>query len=72
MHTIIVTAVGLLLLFLFLAFASRRDLATRRFIPVWLGLCLIPIGYGVFGAGYGVIEELGVHAVVFGLPATLA
>lgn len=72
MHTLIATLVGFLLLGLLLGLTKPRDAGARRFIPVWLVLCLVHLGYGVFVAGYGLAAELGVHAVVFGLPAALA
>lgn len=72
MHTIIVTLVGFVILGLLLGITQPRDTGARRFIPVWLVLCGIHLGYGVGIAGYGLAEELGVHAVVFGLPAAVA
>jgi peptidoglycan/LPS O-acetylase OafA/YrhL len=72
MHTIIVTLAGFVLLGVLLGLTKPRDAGARRFIPVWLVLCVIHLGYGVLVAGYGLGEELGVHAVVFGLPAAVA
>jgi hypothetical protein len=72
MHTIIVTLVGFLILGVMLGIIRPRDAGARRFIPVWLVLCIIHLGYGVLLAGYGLVEELGVHAAVFGLPAAVA
>ena len=42
------------------------------FIGAWLGVCAVNFLIGVFGAGYSVATELGVHAIVFGVPAGLA
>jgi hypothetical protein len=72
MHTLIVTLIGLGLLGLFIGFAKAKDSAARRFIPVWLALCIAHLTYGVIVAGYTLVMELGVHAVVFGVPAALA
>jgi hypothetical protein len=72
MHTIIVTLIGLALLGFFVGFAKAKDTAARRFIAVWLVLCIGHLTYGVVVAGYGLLTELGVHAVVFGVPAALA
>jgi hypothetical protein len=72
MHTLVVTLAGFVILGLLLRLTKPRAAGARRFIPAWLVLCLAHLGYGVLAAGYGLIEELGVHAVVFGLPATVA
>jgi hypothetical protein len=72
MHTIIVTGIGFVLLGLLTGLSRSKAIGALRFIPVWLVLCLIHLGYGVVVAGYGLVEELGVHAVVFGLPAIVA
>ncbi|MEN9403343.1 MAG: hypothetical protein RL091_2046 [Verrucomicrobiota bacterium] len=72
MHTIIVTAIGFILLGIMVALARSRDRGAARFIPVWFVLCLIHLAFGVLTAGYGLVEELGVHAIVFGAPAALA
>ncbi len=72
MHTIIVTLIGLGLLGLMTWIAKPRASGARRFIPVWLLLCALHLTYGVAVAGYGLWLELGVHAVVFGVPAATA
>jgi hypothetical protein len=72
MHTLIVTTVGFVLLAIFLLGSKNKSSAAKRFIPVWLVLCVIHLAYGVLEAGYGLVDELGVHAVVFGVPALCA
>lgn len=72
MHTIVVTLIGLVLLGIFVGTAREKTAAARRFIPVWLILCFIHLGYGVVVDGYGLLMELGVHALVFGVPSVAA
>lgn len=72
MHTLIITAIGFALLALFLALSKHSARAAMRFIPVWLICCILHLAYGVVVAGYGLVEELGVHAAVFGGPAVVA
>jgi hypothetical protein len=72
MHTIIVTVIGFILLGVMTGLVRPRPQGALRFLPVWLVLCTLHLAYGVLGAGYGLVEELGVHAVVFGAPAAVA
>ena len=78
MHTLVITSTGFMLLALFVAIASRREaIGTRAaitllFVPVWLLVCIIDLCLGVFQAGHHLIDELGVHAFVFGAPAVAA
>ena len=72
MHTIIITLVGFIVLGTMVGLTSPRRKGAIRFIPVWLVLCILHLAYGVLSAGYGLVEELGVHAVVFGAPALVA
>jgi hypothetical protein len=72
MHTALMTAGGLSLLSLILGLAQDRGAAARRFIPVWGLISFLDLGYGVGVHHYGFFEELGVHVIVFGVPAALA
>ncbi len=76
MHTIMVIGIGIvvlaaMLLPAHLAGASRAR-AARWFIPVWLCGALINLWIGVTTAGYTVLQEAPIAAVVFGVPAVLA
>ena len=80
MHTLVMTAAGLALLAVF--FFGANEINKRRparpmdgalaFIWLWLFVSLINFFVGVFVAGYSVLTELGVHAVIFGVPALIA
>lgn len=72
MHTLVATAIGLISLGLFVGLAKNKAACAGRFIPVWLVLCLLHLGYGVGKAGYPFLTELGVHVIVFGVPAGVA
>ncbi|MES1194465.1 MAG: hypothetical protein ABUL65_01135, partial [Opitutus sp.] len=72
MHTLIITAGGLSLLSLILGLAKDRGAAARRFIPFWGLISFLHLGYGVGVHHYGFLEELGVHVIVFGVPAAAA
>ncbi len=72
MHTVIVTLLGLVTLAIMVGLAPRKAVAAKTFIGVWLVACIIHLSYGVIVAGYGLWLELGVHAVVFGVPAGVA
>jgi len=72
MQTLIVTTAGLALLGLIFGLAKDRAGAARRFIPIWALISLVHLAYGVGVRHYGFLEELGVHVIVFGVPAALA
>ncbi len=72
MHTLLVTAAGLALISLILGLARDRAGAARRFIPIWATICVLHLGYGVGVHHYGLLEELAVHVIVFGVPAGVA
>lgn len=72
MHTLMATATGLILLGLFMGLAKHKAACASRFVVVWFWLCVLHFSYGVWGAGYPLLTELGVHVVVFGLPGGLA
>ena len=80
MHTLYVTAGGLLLLGIFVLFAralsdvhrGARGKLLLAFIPVWLACAAFNMWIGVSRAGYSVGDELPVFVVVFAVPAALA
>ncbi|WP_410014394.1 hypothetical protein [Sodalis sp. C49] len=77
MHTLIIVVVGLALLGLFTYsahFVGRPAIATavKAFMVLWLVISLANLGVGVFRAGYTLLEELPVLALVFGVPAIAA
>lgn len=80
MRTVILTLIGILLLFAFVAWANavnrRKGARTingpRAFVFVWLGISLAHLFIGVVREGYPVLLEVGIHAVIFGVPALLA
>ena len=79
MRTLVIIVSGLVLLAVF-AFAGARwgggmqSIASgaKIFIPVWLAVALVNMGFGVLQAGYSVREELPVFLVLFGVPAAVA
>ena len=79
MRTAIAMLIGIVAVFCFLAVASsvnknRRKQAidgARWFIWTWLAVTVIDFIVGV-GAGHGVALELGVHLLIFAVPAALA
>jgi hypothetical protein len=80
MHTLRITLIGLILLSLFVFVAAQINQRKYRpavdgaflFIWVWLVVSVANFCVGVLIAGYSVLTELGVHVVVFGLPAGVA
>ena len=79
MHTIIVTAGGLVLLVLFLLLArfwspdrGILSVAAKAFIPVWLSITIVNLWIGIRYAGYTVLQELPIMAITFGIPAVVA
>ena len=80
MHTLRITLIGLILLSLFVFVAVQINQQKDRppvdgahlFIWVWLVVSIANFCVGVFIAGYSVLTELGVHLVVFGVPAGVA
>lgn len=79
MRTAIAILIGIVLVFCFQAIApalSRRRAApaadgTIWFIALWLVATVVDFFVGV-SAGHSVVLELGVHALIFAVPATLA
>lgn len=80
MHTLTLTVLGFVLLFVFVFIANsikRRKGkpaagGARLFIWFWLVVSLIDFYVGVFVANHPVMMEVGVHIIIFGLPAGLA
>lgn len=80
MRTLILTLIGILLLFALVASASavnRRRHARvmngpRAFVFLWLGISIAHLYIGVVREGYPLLMELGIHAIIFGIPALLA
>ena len=80
MHTLTVTSIGIVLLSAFIFVASSINKRKNKraidgawiFIWFWLAVSIVNFCVGVFVADYPVATELGVHIVVFGLPAGVA
>lgn len=80
MHTILVTAGGIALLLLFLAFGrisgrdDRRRVARSAvyFVPAWFLCAAANMYVGASRAGYSVAQEVPFFIVVFGLPTAVA
>jgi len=80
MHTLIVLAVGFLLLGVTLLVArlfggpgsGPLAVAALWFLPLWLIGAGINLWIGVTGAGYSVKEELPIFLLVFLVPAVVA
>ena len=80
MHTLKILAAGFALLGALHFLLRRLDwgggdptgFAVRLFLPLWLVASLINLWVGVSRAGYTVVQELPVFALVFGLPAAFA
>jgi hypothetical protein len=79
MHVLIVTMGGFVLLGLFLLLArswgpdrGMLGVAAKAFIPVWLSISLVNLWIGVQYAGYTVLQELPILAVIFGIPSAAA
>ena len=79
MHMLVVTGGGVVLLSLFLLLArswgpdpSIMGVAAKAFIPVWLTISLVNLWIGVRYAGYTVLQELPIFAVIFGVPTAAA
>ena len=78
MRTVIVIGIGLVVLAALVGVAptlganvSRRG-AAFAFMAVWLVFSVADWYVGVFRAGYGALEELRIHAVIFVVPALAA
>jgi uncharacterized membrane protein len=80
MHTLRLTLIGLILSSLFIFVATQLNRRKNKepidggriFIWFWLAVSLINFYIGVFVAHYSVATEIGVHLVIFGLPAGVA
>ena len=78
MRTLIVILIGLTVLIVLEITArytgkegKKRFNAPLLFIILWLGFTAIDIYFGM-QAGYGLLEELLIHAVIFVVPAAAA
>ncbi|WP_213991117.1 hypothetical protein [Sodalis sp. dw_96] len=74
MHTVLVVSGGLVLLGVFLLVAHFITAITvlaavKAFILVWLVISLFNLWGGVTQGGYGLLEELPMLLLVFGIPA---
>lgn len=78
MRTVILIAIGLLLLAIFCLIGHYRSgklgvrYSARVFIGLWLIAALVNLGIGVLSAGYTIVEELPFFLAVFGVPAIVA
>lgn len=76
MHTAMVIGGGLILLAAMIVVARLFGISARSaalaFIPLWFICAVINLWIGVTEAGYTVMQELPILAVVFGVPALLA
>lgn len=73
MRTILILLVGIVAVWLLARYgpnARRRSVAVI-FALVWLGACAWNLSIGL-SHGYALSEELGIHAVLFGIPAGMA
>lgn len=73
MRTLVLIVIGLAVLALMtgLSRPARRPLAALVFIGLWLVACAINLAIGL-SHGYSIGEELGIHLVLFGVPAAAA
>jgi hypothetical protein len=75
MRTLIVLVIGAILSAAFVyaanTFARNKSAGVILFLMIWLIVCAIDFARGV-KAGYSVAEELGIHALLFVVPAAVA
>ena len=79
MRTLVIIAIGLVLLGLFALVgwrfgggAQSMVTAAKVFMPIWLVAALINMWIGVSRAGYSVAEELPIFLLIFIVPAGVA
>lgn len=78
MHTLRVIAGGVVLLVVFIAVGRYMFEALTPakpalwFIPIWLLVSVVNLWVGVSTAGYTVMQEAPILAIVFGVPAAIA
>ena len=76
MHMIMMTAAGLLLLALTFGLSRWMRRSFRALLPlfliVWFVCAIVNMWIGVTQAGYTVLQELPITAVIFGVPALVA
>lgn len=78
MRTAVVVAIGLVALGAFISLGPllsanvSRTNAAYAFLGAWFLFSAVDWYIGAFRAGYGALEELRIHAVIFGIPALVA
>ena len=80
MRTFIIILLGLVLLALWIGIARalaggdplQVTKAIRAFIGIWFVVALANLAVGVLKAGFGVLDELPIFLLIFGLPAGAA
>ncbi|PZQ13166.1 MAG: hypothetical protein DI564_11695 [Rhodanobacter denitrificans] len=73
MRTLVLILIGLVVLALMTALSrpARRPQVALVFVGLWLVACAINLAVGL-SHGYTLGEELGIHLVLFGVPAAAA
>ncbi|WP_067643391.1 hypothetical protein [Dokdonella koreensis] len=73
MRTLVLILIGLVVLALATGLSRpvRRPLAALVFIGFWLVVCAANLAVGL-SHGYSLGEEIGIHLVLFGVPAVAA
>lgn len=76
MRTVTVVMIGLVVSFAFVFGATfihkSKGVGAVWFMGVWLIFCLVDYCIGVFQAGYSPLDELGIHLIIFAVPAAAA
>lgn len=80
MRTLLIIVLGLILLALWIGVARALSggdhlqvmKAVRTFIGLWFVVALANLAIGVLQAGFGLIDELPIFLLVFGIPASAA
>lgn len=73
MRTLVLILIGLVVLALMTALSrpARRPQVALVFVGLWLVACAINLAVGL-SHGYTLGEELGIHLLLFGVPAAAA
>jgi len=76
MRTVIVIVIGLILSLAFVLGANfinkGKSTGAYLFMGLWLIFCIVDYCIGVFKAGYSPLDELGIHLIIFAVPAAAA